>query len=217
MICNENVLFGGKRRYIENAFNAEERTASYNGEHIAAFRYEFDLSAGEEIKFSTVTGLCVTTDEAKILTEKFLNGEEKAEEKLAKVKEFFARYTENKKTFSGDKIYGDGRKRDWQYYLGGHRYDFYNPIMQNKRHVEYLRKMLSDFAEVEFYSVVLMLCDDCKVSNVNRSDRVDTVVCTSLPAMNRAMKMFLEANETKLSPADTRKIYDYISNPWRIF
>ena len=42
-----------------------------------------------------------------------------------------------------------------------------------------------------------MLCDDCKVSNVNRSDRVDTVVCTSLPAMNRAMKMFLEANETK--------------------
>ena len=82
--------------------------------------------------------------------------------------------------------------------------------MQNKKHVEYLKKMLSDFAKVEFYSVVLMLCDDCKVSNVNRSDRVDTVVCTSLPAMNRAMKMFLEANETKLSPADTRKIYDYI-------
>ena len=45
--------------------------------------------------------------------------------------------------------------------------------------------MLSDFAKVEFYSVVLMLCDDCKVSNVNRTDRVDTVVCTSLPAMNR--------------------------------
>ena len=55
-----------------------------------------------------------------------------------------------------------------------------------------------------------MLCDDCKVSNVNRSDRIDTVVCTSLPAMKRAMKMFLEANETKLSPADMRKIYDYI-------
>lgn len=103
VICNENVLFGGKRRYIENAFNAEERTASYNGEHIAAFRYEFNLNAGEEVKFSTVTGLCVTTDEVKILTENFLNGEEKVEEELAKVKEFFARYTENKKTFSGDK------------------------------------------------------------------------------------------------------------------
>lgn len=119
-------------------------------------------------------------------------------------------YVVEVKTFSDAKIYGDGRKRDWQYYLGGHRYDFYNPIMQNKKHVEYLKKMLSDFAKVEFYSVVLMLCDDCKVSNVNRSDRVDTFVCTSLPAMNRAMKMFLEANETKLSPADTRKIYDYI-------
>lgn len=119
-------------------------------------------------------------------------------------------YVVEVKTFSDAKIYGDGRKRDWQYYLGGHRYDFYNPIMQNKKHVEYLKKMLSDFAKVEFYSVVLMLCDDCKVSNVNRSDRVDTVICTSLPAMNRAMKMFLEANETKLSPADTRKIYDYI-------
>lgn len=98
-------------------------------------------------------------------------------------------YVVEVKTFSDAKIYGDGRKRDWQYYLGGHRYDFYNPIMQNKKHVEYLKKMLSDFAKVEFYSVVLMLCDDYKVSNVNRSDRVDTVVCTSLPAMNRAMKM----------------------------
>lgn len=119
-------------------------------------------------------------------------------------------YVVEVKTFSDAKIYGDGRKRDWQYYLDGHRCDFYNPIMQNKKHVEYLKKTLSDFAKVEFYSVVLMLCDDCKVSNVNRSDRVDTVVCTSLPAMNRAMKMFLEANETKLSPADMRKIYDYI-------
>ena len=84
-------------------------------------------------------------------------------------------YVVEVKTFSDAKIYGDGRKRDWQYYLGGHRYDFYNPIMQNKKHVEYLKKMLSDFAKVEFYSVVLMLCDDCKVSNVNRSDRADTV------------------------------------------
>ena len=54
-------------------------------------------------------------------------------------------YVVEVKTFSDAKIYGDGRKRDWQYYLGGHRYDFYNPIMQNKNHVEYLKKMLSDF------------------------------------------------------------------------
>ena len=34
-------------------------------------------------------------------------------------------YVVEVKTFSDAKIYGDGRKRDWQYYLGGHRYDFY--------------------------------------------------------------------------------------------
>ena len=103
VICNENVLFDGKRRYIENAFKAEERTASYNGEHIAAFRYEFDLNAGEEVSFSTVTGICVEKSDAKILTKKFLSGEEKAEEELEKVKEFFNRYTTDKKTCSGDK------------------------------------------------------------------------------------------------------------------
>lgn len=103
VICNENVLFGGKRRHIEKAFDAEERTASYNGEHIAAFRYEFEIKASESISFSTVTGLCVTTDDAKRLAEKFLNGKEKAEKELIKVKEFFARYTESKKTCSGDK------------------------------------------------------------------------------------------------------------------
>lgn len=103
VFCNENALFGGKRRYIERAFKAEERTASYNGEHIAAFRYEFELKAGEEISFSTVTGICVEKSDARVLTQKFLNGEEKAEEELMKVKEFFARYTADKKTFSGDK------------------------------------------------------------------------------------------------------------------
>lgn len=103
VICNENVLFGGKRRYIENAFDAEERKASYNGEHIAAFRYEFDLKVGEEIGFSTVTGICVEKDDALSLAEKFLSGEEKAEEELEKVKEFFNRYTAEKKTYSGDK------------------------------------------------------------------------------------------------------------------
>lgn len=119
-------------------------------------------------------------------------------------------YVVEVKTFNGAKIYGDGRKREWQYYLCGHRYDFYNPIMQNKKHVEYLKNMLSDFVGVEFYSVVLILCDDCKVSNVNKSDKIDTAVCTSLPAMNRAIKLFSKENKTELCPTDTRKIYDYI-------
>lgn len=70
--------------------------------------------------------------------------------------------------------------------------------------------MLSDFVGVEFYSVVLILCDDCKVSNVNKSDKIDTAVCTSLPAMNRAIKLFSKENKTELCPTDTRKIYDYI-------
>ena len=119
-------------------------------------------------------------------------------------------YVVEVKTFSDAKIYGDGRKRDWQYYLGGHRYDFYNPIIQKKKKVDYQKKPLFVFEKGEFSLVGLRLCDAGKVYNVNRPERVERVVCTSLPAMNRAMKMFLEANETKLSPADMRKIYDYI-------
>ncbi len=39
-------------------------------------------------------------------------------------------------------------ERGWQYYLGGHRYDFYNPIYAEQKHVEYLKKIALIFAKV---------------------------------------------------------------------
>lgn len=102
VFCNENVLFGGKRRYVKNAFDAETRTSSYNGEHVAAFRYDVTLQPGETFSFSTVAGVCVTREDARKNTAAFLSGKESAADELEKVKAFFARYTREKKTFSGD-------------------------------------------------------------------------------------------------------------------
>ena len=40
----------------------------------------------------------------------------------------------------GGKIYGDGRKATWTQFLGGRRYTFLNPAIQNAGHIKYLLK-----------------------------------------------------------------------------
>ena len=75
-------------------------------------------------------------------------------------------YVVEVKTFSDAKIYGDGRKRDWQYYLGGHRYDFYNPIMQNAGHIKALQEQSEQFAHLPIFNVVLF-AGNCTLKNVN--------------------------------------------------
>lgn len=102
VICNAYVLFGGKRKYLKNAFDAEERLASYMGGHAAAFVYNFEVLPQECVCFSTVMGACVDRNEAKTLTADFVNGKGQAYAELTKVKTFFENYTKIKKTFSDD-------------------------------------------------------------------------------------------------------------------
>ncbi len=54
-------------------------------------------------------------------------------------------------------IFGKGYQDYWTQVLayGKERYRFYNPIMQNKRHIEALRWKLSGIADVPFYSVII--------------------------------------------------------------
>ena len=49
------------------------------------------------------------------------------------------------KNYEDARIYGDGRKSKWYYYRGGKKYEIYNPIKQNKKHIEYLKVFLKDF------------------------------------------------------------------------
>lgn len=50
-------------------------------------------------------------------------------------------------------IFGKGYQNYWT--QGKEKHRFYNPILQNKGHIEALKKKLSDVADVPFYSVVV--------------------------------------------------------------
>lgn len=54
-------------------------------------------------------------------------------------------------------IFGDVNQTQWTQVLayGKHKYSFYNPIMQNSKHIEDLRKQLKQFENIPFYSVVV--------------------------------------------------------------
>jgi len=57
------------------------------------------------------------------------------------------------KNYSGE-IFGDEKNRHWGNRVGKRTYKFYNPIMQNERHIEVLRKKLGNEG-LRFYSVVV--------------------------------------------------------------
>ncbi|MCL1840035.1 NERD domain-containing protein [Candidatus Saccharibacteria bacterium] len=57
------------------------------------------------------------------------------------------------KNFSGE-VFGDEKSKSWKSRIGKKTYEFYNPIMQNKRHIEVLRKRLGN-DKLKFYSIVV--------------------------------------------------------------
>ena len=70
------------------------------------------------------------------------------------------------KDFSGW-IFGNGKQKQWTQVLayGKEKHRFYNPIMQNYRHIEALRKNLKH-ENVPFYSVVVFY-GDCELKDVS--------------------------------------------------
>jgi Nuclease-related domain len=65
-------------------------------------------------------------------------------------------------------IFGNGQHREWTQVLayGQDKYRFYNPIMQNNKHIGELRKKLKQFANIPFYSVVVFY-GDCVLKDIN--------------------------------------------------
>lgn len=64
-------------------------------------------------------------------------------------------------------IFGTENQSHWTQVLayGRQKYRFYNPIFQNKKHIENLKKQLSQFNNVPFYSVIVFF-GDCKFKNL---------------------------------------------------
>lgn len=65
-------------------------------------------------------------------------------------------------------IYGNGNYSHWTKVLayGKRKYRFYNPIKQNKNHIETLRKQLKQFENIPFYSIIVF-CGDCELKEIN--------------------------------------------------
>jgi hypothetical protein len=65
-------------------------------------------------------------------------------------------------------ILGSGNQSQWTKVLayGKQKYRFYNPIMQNNRHIGELKKRLGQFGNVPFHSIVVFY-GDCVLKEVN--------------------------------------------------
>jgi hypothetical protein len=65
-------------------------------------------------------------------------------------------------------IFGSGNQSQWTQVLayGKQKYRFYNPIMQNSKHVTELKKQLIQFGNIPFYSIVVFY-GNCVLKEIN--------------------------------------------------
>lgn len=65
-------------------------------------------------------------------------------------------------------IFGLANQNSWTQVLayGKKKYRFYNPILQNKKHVQDLRKQLPQFGNVSFFSMIVFF-GDCNFRNLD--------------------------------------------------
>ena len=76
-----------------------------------------------------------------------------------------------------------------------------------------MKKFLKDFADVPIFSIVTMICDDFKIKGeLNKEDYIDTVVCSSLPAMERAIYMIAKDKQEVIDDIKKQEIFEYIKN-----
>lgn len=73
-------------------------------------------------------------------------------------------YVFESKNYSGY-IYGNEYSRDWlQILKGGHKEKFFNPVMQNKSHINSLRSQLEEYVKVHS---IIVFSDRCKLKGIN--------------------------------------------------
>lgn len=115
------------------------------------------------------------------------------------------------KTYTEAKIYGDGKKSQWYYYKGGHKYDIYSPIKQNKNHIKHLKDLLKDFGDIPCFSVIVLLCEDFKISNINDNpDNPDTVVLNGLLQLRHGLEQLAKGKPSALTEEQRKAIFEYI-------
>lgn len=113
------------------------------------------------------------------------------------------------KMFDDAKVYGNTQKSKWNYYKHGKKYEIYSPLKQNRKHIEYLKGFLKDFGDVPCFSIITMICDDFKI---NGEKNENTIICNSLPAMERGIYKIAEDKPEVFDDIKKQEIFDYIRN-----
>lgn len=122
-------------------------------------------------------------------------------------------YVVEVKLYPEAKIYGDGNKRYWNYYKLNSKYEIYSPLLQNKNHIKYLKEFLKDFGDIPCFSVIALLCEDFKVSNINKDiNHPDTVIVSGLLSLRDALEVIAKDKQTVLTKEHRQQIYEYIKN-----
>lgn len=118
-------------------------------------------------------------------------------------------YVVEVKMYTDAKVYGDTKKNKWYYYNHDKKCEIYSPLSQNQKHVEYLKSFLRDFGEIPCFSVVTMICDDFKI---NGEMPKNTILCNSLPAMERGILKIAENNPPMWDEAKKKEIFAFIQS-----
>jgi hypothetical protein len=79
------------------------------------------------------------------------------------------------KHFSGW-VYGVGNREKWiqVFNYGKEKYQFYNPIFQNEKHIQSLKNQLTPFNNIPFYSLIVFYgsCELKKISNIPETTKI---------------------------------------------
>lgn len=85
------------------------------------------------------------------------------------------------------------------------------PNIWRLQHIQYLKKFLSDFGDIPCFSVLTIICEDIKVTNINESqDDISVAVCSSLPAMSHGIELIAKDKPAVFSEEQKQRIYQYI-------
>lgn len=104
------------------------------------------------------------------------------------------------KNYSGW-IYGSEHSEYWTKNVYGHKYDFYNPILQNTGHITALRKNLNDYRSLPIISIVAF----------SRQASIDVSIQDAIVIYwNQIPDVIHQFWEMKLSPEQVDAIYDEI-------
>lgn len=120
-------------------------------------------------------------------------------------------YVVEVKTYTDARIYGDAKKQNWYYYRGGQKYEIYSPYKQNQNHIKHLKRFLTKFGEIPYFSILAVLCEDFKVTNLNEDPgKPDTIMLNGLLSLRKAVNKLSAGRPSILSEERRKEISDYI-------